>query len=187
MSAVVPSVLLSDFGDIKAEQAKQGNVTNENIKKIAEYLGGTAESISILKKELELKEAELVRLRDFHTSSEREVLIKKVIRLHSMLTRMGNHVESGEINNSSAIDFISEELADIFVDFGIHVISPHIEQKASDFNSETLSIAGFISTNDQKAHLTINKLNDVGYSYTPLIGNTKVLRPAVVILNKFGG
>ena len=186
MSAVVPSELLSTFGDIKVEQVKQGKVINENIKKIAEYLAGTTESISILKRELENKETELVRLREFHNSSEREVLIKKVIRLHSLLIRMGNHVASGEISNSSAIDFISEELADIFVDFGIQVISPNIEQKSEDFISDELSIAGFNPTKNQKNHLTINKVNDVGYSYTPLLGNSKVLRPAVVILNKFG-
>ncbi len=186
MSAVVPSELLSSFGDIKVDQVKQGKVINENIKKIAEYLAGTTESISILKRELENKETELVRLREFHNSSEREVLIKKMIRLHSLLIRMGNHVASGEISNSSAIDFISEELADIFVDFGIQVISPNIEQKSEDFISDELSIVGFNPTKNQKNHLTINKVNDVGYSYTPLMGNSKVLRPAVVILNKFG-
>ena len=186
MNAIVPSQLLNDFDKIKSDQSKQGNSINENMKRIADYLGGTAESISILKKELESKEAELARLRDFQDSSEKEMLIKKVIRLHSLLTRMEHHVSSGGINNSSAIDFLSEELSDIFVDFGIQVISPSIGQKASDFGSEALSIAGFNATNNQQTHLTINEVNDVGYLYTSLSGGSKVLKPAVVILNKFG-
>ncbi|QWD31205.1 hypothetical protein G6681_05540 [Polynucleobacter paneuropaeus] len=186
MNAIVPSQLLSDFDKMKSDQSKQGSSINENMKRIAEYLGGTSESISILKKELEGKEVELARLRDFQDSSEREMLIKKVVRLHSLLTRIEHHVSSGGINNASAIDFISEELADIFVDFGIQVISPSIGQKASDFSSEALSIASFNPTNNQQTHLTISQVDDVGYLYTPLSGGSKVLKPAVVILNKFG-
>ena len=187
MEAVVPVELLKSFQEwqkfLNKRDGHNQNVINDIEKSISKF----PESLEILKKELESKEQELKRLSGLSESLEKGRAIKKLTTLHSKFSALEEQSRLGKIELSVALDFLKEDIADVFEEIGIEIISPNIGTSIKDLISDEYIVQSELLIAAPELDLTIAKLVSVGYLQKSLTGNPKVIKSAVIILNKFGG
>jgi len=187
MEAVVPVGLLKSFQEWQKFLNKRDEHNQNVINDIENSISKFPESLEILKKELDSKEQELKRLRGLSESVEKDRAIKKLTALHSKFSALEEQARLGKVELSVALDFLKEDIADVFEEIGIEIISPNVGTLIKDLISDGYVVQSEMLISDPKLDLTIAKLVSVGYVQKSLIGNPKVIKSAVIILNKFGG
>lgn len=185
MEAIVPSNLMDSLNKFSGNQISLAKWLESNISKINLDLAKQSEVVSILKKELGIKEDELSKFKQLNLTRDSEILVSKVVKLHSNLSRLSTQIDSGLITQNGAIVFLRDELADVFEELGISQISPAIGLPVKDLPSEGFTIKSTVPVSDQNMHLTVANLVESGYIFTSN-GHTKVIRPAIITVNKFG-
>jgi molecular chaperone GrpE (heat shock protein) len=185
MEAIVPNKLVDSLNKFSGNQISLAKWLETNISKINLDLVKQNEVVSILKKELLIKEDELSKFKQLNLTRDSEILILKVVKLHSNLTRLSTQIDSGLITQNGAIIFLKDELADVFEELGISQISPSIDTPIKDLPSEGFTIKSTFKVDDQSKHLTVAELIESGYVFNSN-GHAKVIRPALIIVNKFG-
>jgi molecular chaperone GrpE (heat shock protein) len=185
MEAIVPNNLMDSLNKFSGNQISLAKWLESNISKINLDLAKQNEVVSILKKELAIKEDELSKFKQLNLTRDFEIVVSKVIKLHSNLSRLSAQIDSGLITQNGAIIFLRDELADVFEELGISQISPAIGLPVKDLPSEGFTIKSTVPVTDQSMHLTVADLVESGYVFTSN-GHTKVIRPAIITVNKFG-
>ncbi len=185
MEAIVPNNLMDSLNKFSGNQISLAKWLESNISKINLDLAKQSEVVSILKKELAIKEDELSKFKQLNLTRDSEILVSKVVKLHSNLSRLSSQIDSGLITQNGAIIFLKDELADVFEELGISQISPTIGLPVKDLPSEGFTIKATVLVSDQSMHLTVADLVESGYIFTSN-GHTKVIRPAIITVNKFG-
>lgn len=185
MEAIVPSKLVDSLNKFSGNQMSLAKWLETSMSKINLDLAKQNEVVSILKKELSIKEDELSKFKQLNLTRDSEILISKVVKLHSNLTRLSRQIDGGLITQNGAIVFLRDELADVFEELGISQISPSVETPIKDLPSEGFTIKSTVKVNDQNKHLTVADLIEPGYMFSSN-GHTKVIRPALITVNKFG-
>jgi molecular chaperone GrpE (heat shock protein) len=185
MEAIVPNNLMDSLNKFSGNQISLAKWLESNISKINLDLAKQSEVVSILKKELAIKEDELSKFKQLNLTRDSEILVSKVVKLHSNLSKLSSQIDSGLITQNGAIIFLKDELADVFEELGISQISPAIGLPVKDLPSEGFTIKSTVPVSDQNMHLTVANLVESGYIFTSN-GHTKVIRPAIITVNKFG-
>jgi len=185
MEAIVPSGLINSLNKFSSNQISLAKWLEQNISNINLELAKQNEAVSILKKELSIKDDELSKFKQLNLNRNSEILISKVVKLHSNLTRLSTQINSGLITQDGAIIFLRGELSDVFEELGISEISPVIGLSVKDLPSEGFTIKSTVSVTSQNKHLTVAELIESGYVFSSN-GHVKVIRPAIIIVNKFG-
>jgi hypothetical protein len=185
MEAIVPNNLMDSLNKFSGNQISLAKWLESNISKINLDLAKQSEVVSILKKELAIKEDELSKFKQLNLTRDSEILVSKVVKLHSNLSKLSSQIDSGLITQNGAIIFLKDELADVFEELGISQISPTIGLPVKDLPSEGFTIKSTVPVSDQNMHLTVANLVESGYIFTSN-GHTKVIRPAIITVNKFG-
>jgi len=187
MEAVVPVELIKSFHEWQKTLNKRDGLYQNVINGIENSISKFPESLEIFKKELDSKEQELKRLRGLSESVEKERAIKKLTALHSKFSAVEEQARLGKIELSVALDFLKEDIADVFEEIGIEIISPNVGSSIKNLISDGYVVQSEILISDPELDLTIAKLISVGYMQKSLTGNPKVIKNAVIILNKLGG
>lgn len=185
MEAIVPSKLIDSLNKFSSNQISLAKWLEQNISNINLELVKQSEAVSILKKELSIKDDELSKFKQLNLNRSSEILISKVVKLHSNLTRLSIQINSGLITQDGAILFLRDELADVFEELGISEISPATGVSLKDLPSEGFTVKSTVSVTSQNKHLTVAELIESGYVFSSN-GHVKVIRPAVITVNKFG-
>jgi molecular chaperone GrpE (heat shock protein) len=185
MEAIVPNNLMDSLNKFSGNQISLAKWLESNISKINLDLAKQSEVVSILKKELAIKEDELSKFKQLNLTRDSEILVSKVVKLHSNLSKLSSQIDSGLITQNGAIIFLKDELADVFEELGISQISPAIGLPVKDLPNEGFTIKSTVPVSDQNMHLTVANLVESGYIFTSN-GHTKVIRPAIITVNKFG-
>lgn len=185
MEAIVPNNLMDSLNKFSGNQISLAKWLESNISKINLDLAKQSEVVSILKKELSIKEDELSKFKQLNLTRDSEILVSKVVKLHSNLSRLSTQIDSGLITQNGAIIFLRDELADVFEELGISQISPTIGLSVKDLPSEGFTIKSTVQVSDQNMHLTVADLVESGYVFSSN-GHIKVIRPAIITVNKFG-
>ena len=186
MMAVVPSEVISSFGVVSQKQSKLAQWLQSEVLVISKALSDQVQSIAILKKELEAKDADLAYFRAGASSIEKDKVISKLVKLHYFLKTLEEQVLAGGIKHEVAIGFLKDELADLFVEFNITEISPAPLTPLKNLPIEGYSVKDVVQVNDARLNQTVAELLESGYYHNFADGKGRVIRAAILKINKLG-
>ena len=186
MVAVLPNEVVNTVQAVSENQNKLAQWLQSSISQVSKSLSDQAESVSILKKELASKEDELTHLKTGAISNEKEKVISKVLKLHSFLRTLEGQVSTGGIKHDVAISFLKDELADLFIDFDISEINPIIGSFVKDLPYEGYTVSSIVPVKDINLNQTVVEVLESGYLLRLNEAKSKVMRPASIVINKFG-
>ena len=186
MMAVVPSEVISSFGVVSQKQNKLAQWLQSEVLVISKALSDQVQSIAILKKELEAKDADLAYFRAGASSIEKDKVISKLVKLHYFLKTLEEQVLAGGIKHEVAIGFLKDELADLFVEFNITEISPAPLTPLKNLPIEGYSVKDVVQVNDARLNQTVAELLESGYYHNFADGKGRVIRAAILKINKLG-
>ncbi len=186
MMAVVPTDVINSLGIVSQNQNKLAKWLQSEVSVISKSLLDHAQSITILKKELESKDEELSYFKSGALSKEKDKIISKLVRLHSFLKTLEEQVLAGGVKHDVAISFLKDELADLFVEFNITEINPAPLTPIKNLPVEGYAVKEIIRVDDVVLNQTVAELLDSGYYLNFANGKGKVIKAAAIKINKFG-
>ena len=186
MVAVLPNEVVNTVQAVSENQNKLAQWLQSSISQVSKSLSDQVESVSILKKELASKEDELIHLKTGAISNEKEKVISKVLKLHSFLRTLEGQVTTGGIKHDVAISFLKDELADLFIDFDISEINPTVGSFVKDLPYEGYTVNSIVPVKDINLNQTVAGVLESGYLLRLNEAKSKVMRPASIVINKFG-
>ena len=186
MMALVPSELLSNVNLVTDSQSKLIQWLQSNITQISKLLKDNSESITILKNELAIKENEIDSLKDGQLKNEKNKFINKVVKLHIFFITLIKQIENREIEVNVALKVLSEELSEIFNEFEIYLIDPDKHTPLQNIVSEGYTVKEVIKTELENLNSTVEKVIDFGYYSKTPEGKIRIIKPAILVINKFG-
>jgi len=186
MMAVVPSSLLTNVNLVTDSQSKLIQWLQANITQITKLLKDNSESITILKNELAIKENEIDSLKDGQLKNEKNKFINKVVKLHIFFVTLIKQIENKEIEANVALKVLSEELSEIFSEFEIYLINPDKHTPLQNIVSEGYTVKEVIKTESENLNSTVEKVIDLGYYSKTPENKIRIIKPAILVINKFG-
>jgi hypothetical protein len=186
MIALVPSELTAQLNIVASSQSKLIQWLQGNFSEISKLLKDNSESINILKNELSNKETELARLRDGNLKNEKIKLINKVVKLHIFFNTLSKQIKNNEVDPLSAVNVLDEELSEIFSEFDIHLINPGVHTSVKNLFNDSFVLKDINKTDQENLDSTIHQVVDIGYYTSSPDGIVRIIKPANLVINKFG-
>lgn len=186
MMAIVPGTVLDMIDAVQGSQNKLTQWLQSEISNISNALSRQTESVLILKKELASKDVELDYFKSGAISNEKIKVISKLLKLHSFLRTLEEQVVEGGVKHEVAISFLKDELADVFVDLDIVEINPSVGSLVKDLSHEEYIVKAILEVGDVSLNQTIAEVAELGYFVKFNGGKGRVMKPALIVINKCG-
>lgn len=194
MEAVVPSLLEGNIANSVKQQIDSlrqvQELTHGRIAQVLQEVQSEhiqlQESVSLLKAELDRKDADARVIRKLLESSERESFLRKTVKLAGFVDSLDARLKDGSMSAENTLDFLSDEVRDTLTEFGV---TSHLPTTGAELPAERAELFEVVGTIDEDSGpegvpcvQVVDKVLSRAYARNGVGGDVTVFQKSRVIL-----